>query len=120
MAKGPQRSAALELAWRERIARQASSGLSAREFCRNENLKESSFYAWRRELARREEQCQSSVGKPTTDRRQRDASPFLPIALSAVAPAPIEITLAENVSVRVSHGCEASLLNMVLSALERS
>jgi hypothetical protein len=98
------------------MARHASSGLTARDFCRNENLKESSFYAWRRELARRDEES----SEPKRKAKQLASSPFLPIALTAVAPAPIEITLAANVSVRVSDGCDASLLKMVLSALEGS
>ena len=40
--------------WREAIARQATSGLSVRAFCRNESLSEPSFYSWRRVLVERE------------------------------------------------------------------
>lgn len=40
--------------WREVLARQASSGLNVRAFCRREQLKENSFYAWRRTIAQRD------------------------------------------------------------------
>jgi Transposase len=40
--------------WQGLIERQAESGLSVRAFCRQESLREPSFYAWRRKLAQRE------------------------------------------------------------------
>ena len=40
--------------WRELIRRQGESGLSVRAFCRQEDVREPSFYAWRRKLAGRE------------------------------------------------------------------
>ena len=40
--------------WRERVRRQAASGLSVRRFCEAEGLGEASFYAWRRTLQARE------------------------------------------------------------------
>lgn len=51
---GPQRNAVKEQFWRGCIARWRSSGLSVRDFCRRAALSEPSFYAWRRELARRD------------------------------------------------------------------
>lgn len=36
--------------WRDRLARQSSSGLSVAEFCRQEQVNEVSFYYWRRRL----------------------------------------------------------------------
>ena len=52
--KGPQRSSAKEHFWRELIAGQAASGLSVRAWCLRHEVSEASFYAWRRELARRD------------------------------------------------------------------
>ena len=40
--------------WRAVMDRQRASGLSIRGFCRGEKLSEPSFYAWRRELLRRD------------------------------------------------------------------
>lgn len=48
------RSAEKEAFWRMAIEEQASSGLSVREFCRREGIAEASFYAWRREIRRRD------------------------------------------------------------------
>ena len=48
-----QRDAVKNRFWREVLARQASSGLSGRAFCRQEQLAESAFYAWRRTIALR-------------------------------------------------------------------
>jgi len=36
--------------WREVVERQAGSGLSVRAFCRQESIREPSFYFWRRAL----------------------------------------------------------------------
>jgi hypothetical protein len=41
----------LEHAWRLRLRRQATAGLSIPEFCRRERVSTASFYAWRRRLA---------------------------------------------------------------------
>ena len=43
-----------ESAWRRSIAAQAESGKSVRSWCRLHDVKENSFYWWRRELARRD------------------------------------------------------------------
>ena len=52
--KGPQRSSAKEHFWRDLIAGQAGSGLSVRAWCLQRDVSQASFYAWRRELARRD------------------------------------------------------------------
>ncbi len=49
-----QRDAEKERRWREVLSRQASSGLSVREFCKRERLTESQFYAWRRTIGERD------------------------------------------------------------------
>lgn len=43
----------LECAWRHRLQRQSSSGLSIPEFCAREGVSCSSFHAWKRRLATR-------------------------------------------------------------------
>jgi transposase len=48
------RSAEKEAFWRMAIEEQATSGLSVREFCRREGIAEASFFAWRREIRRRD------------------------------------------------------------------
>lgn len=62
-----QRDAEKERRWREVLSRQASSGLSVREFCQRERLTESQFYAWRRTIGERD-------GEP--------APSFVPVVIS--------------------------------------
>ena len=42
-----------ERLWRDRVERQAVSGLSIRQFCAQERISPPSFYAWRRRLKER-------------------------------------------------------------------
>jgi hypothetical protein len=57
-----QRDPAKEKFWRRALARFRSSGLSVRAFCDRELLSEPSFYAWRAELARRDQQQRPGQG----------------------------------------------------------
>jgi transposase len=45
-----ERAATKNEQWRERIAEQKRSGLSVKEFCKEQGLTECSFYAWRKRL----------------------------------------------------------------------
>jgi hypothetical protein len=54
MARGiSHRDVIKEQYWREQLAGQPGSGLSVRAYCRRHRLRESAFYFWRKELARR-------------------------------------------------------------------
>jgi hypothetical protein len=55
--KGPSRDVAKERFWRRAVRQQRQSGQSIRAYCRAQGLTEASFYAWRRELARRAQQA---------------------------------------------------------------
>jgi transposase-like protein len=70
-----QRDPAKEQYWRELVAQWRASGLSVREFCSLRQVRESSFYSWRRELQRR-------AG-------QRDSRPaFVPVRIVPAAAFP--------------------------------
>ena len=56
------RDAGKEKLWRAAIAEARSSGQSVREFCRQRRLKESLFYAWRRELKTRDGETTEKSG----------------------------------------------------------
>ena len=49
------RSEAKERLWREQVTSWQRSGLSIRQYCQKHQLNEPNFYAWRRELVRRDE-----------------------------------------------------------------
>lgn len=61
MGQRSQRNQEKESAWRKRLRVQAKSGLSVRAWCREQRLQESSFYWWRREIARRDEVASAFV-----------------------------------------------------------
>lgn len=51
--KGSRRDLAKEKIWHEAIQRQKDSGISVRQFCEAEGLKDWSFHWWRREIDKR-------------------------------------------------------------------
>ena len=56
------RDGSKERRWRAAITEACSSGQSVREFCRQRRLKESLFYAWRRELKTRDAEAAEKGG----------------------------------------------------------
>jgi transposase-like protein len=49
----PQKSSAKEAYWRKILDQQQECGQSIREFCRQRDLSEASFYFWRKEIRKR-------------------------------------------------------------------
>ena len=64
----------LEQRWRERFRRFEQSGLSVREFCRSLDIREHTFFAWRRELIRRDRLRQTAQDSSVPAAPQRRAS----------------------------------------------
>jgi transposase len=106
---GKRRDPAREELWRQTIRRQQRSGLTVRDFCGREGLKDWTFRWWRQELARRGRQISVSTqggqdGEPT-----ESAPTFLPVRvvdLEAISPRPappIEIVLPTGTIVTMIH-----------------
>ena len=113
--KGPARSVERERFWRECVRGWQQSGCSVRAWCSQQQVSEPSFYAWRRELARR--------GAARADRR-KPSRLFLPVTIAAEptqpadrSPAPLRIDLPGAVSLHVQRGCEPALLAAALNTL---
>ena len=119
------RDAAKESWWREQVRAQAQGGLSVRAYCRQQQLSEPSFYAWRKELARRDQERQPSAPtppSPATNVRDRKATrpTFTEVLLtSPAAVSPIEIVLAAGQRIVVAPGFDSPTLQAVLEVLER-
>jgi transposase-like protein len=136
------RDGAKEAYWREQVERQVRSGLSVRAFCRERDLAENSFYAWRRELAVRDGEPTAvrtpSALQPAYSQQQpeKPRTPFtevvvaVPAELRSVTPA-IEIILTSAGSssgtpdnrparrIAISPGFDPATLAAVLDVLER-
>jgi len=117
---GKRRDPAREKFWRRTIRDQQRSGLSVRDFCHRQGLKDWTFRWWRQELARRDQA--SSV---TTSGERTEAAPvFLPVQvvdLETVSPPPappIEIVLPTGLIVRAPSGFDPRTLGHVLAVLE--
>jgi hypothetical protein len=96
MAKRP--NPALHALWRDRVARQLTSGLSVEEFCAQGQFARSAFYRWRHRLKFTSPADQSSASlAPST---------FLPVTVRitdshAHQAAPIEADLPNGIRLRI-------------------
>jgi hypothetical protein len=112
------RDAEKEKYWRRLLGQWRRSGLTGRDFCAENSVSEASFYAWKREIARRDQEVQA---------RTRAATPaallpaFVPVTIESVpttAAAPVEVVLAGGRVLRVRGGFDAAVLRQLLALLE--
>ena len=111
--------------WRAAVAEHRQSGLLVREFCKQRQLVENSFYAWRRELKRRDQEFSTveseNTGQiPARAKRKRTASAFLPVEVLSASSQLLEVVLPSRVTIRVPAGFDRETLAEVLSLLERA
>ena len=90
--------------WAERIAAQQRSGVSVKQFCKEQGLTEYSFYAWRKRL-----QETGPVRFALVDRSPRRQE--------RAAEAALELVLATGERLRISAGVDAATLRTVLDVL---
>ena len=88
--------------WRERIAEQSLSGISIKQFCKDRDIAEHAFYAWRRRL------------------RETEPVRFALVDRTAGSHAPewkLELTLLSGERLRIGGGVDGATLCAVLAAL---
>jgi hypothetical protein len=90
--------------WAERIAAQGRSGMSVKQFCKEQGLTEYSFYAWRKRL-QESEPVRFAVVESRARRQERTAEPIL------------ELVLASGERLRIGRGVDITTLRMVLEML---
>src|SRR6202049_2165628 len=90
--------------WAERIAAQQRSGISVKQFCKEQGLTECSFYAWRKRLQKKQ-----PVRFALVDRRTARPEP----ATEAV----LELVWATGERLRIGAGVNSATLRTVLAAL---
>jgi hypothetical protein len=91
-------------AWAERIAAQQRSGMSVKQFCKQEGLTQYSFYAWRKRLQKKE-----PVRFALVDRGAAGQRPAREAAL--------ELVLTTGERLHISTGVDGATLRTVLEAL---
>jgi hypothetical protein len=100
--------------WQKVIREATRSKLSIREFCRQNQLRESQYYWWQNKLngSRRSKRLQ----KPT--RKENPATFALVSNDSGAADAGIELILQDGRRLRISKGVDEQTLRAVLDAVE--
>ena len=115
--------------WLMAIQQWQSSGQSVRAFCRQEGLKESAFFFWRRELALQDRADAASPPPPSCKRKTSSpveptgaAARFLPVRVveeaAVEATSAVELVLAQGRTIRVRTGFDRQALVEVLAVLE--
>ena len=90
--------------WAERIAAQGRSGISVKQFCKDQGLSGYSFYTWRKRL-----QETGPVRFALVDRRPRSQERATEAAL--------ELVLVSGERLRIGAGADAATLRVVLDVL---
>ena len=80
MANGKERDRRLEAQWRRTIREHVRSGMTIRAFCRTNNLPESGFHFWRRELGRRDLELRKADQKQRN--RPSSQAAFVPVRVA--------------------------------------
>jgi len=90
--------------WAERIAAQQRSGITVRQFCKEQGLTEYSFYAWRKRLQKKEPIRFALVDRGAA--RQELATE-----------AALELVMTTGERLRIGAGVNAAMLRTVLEVL---
>ena len=90
--------------WAERIAAQQRSGISVKQFCKEQGLTEYSFYAWRKRL-QESGPVRFALVERSARRQERTTEPVL------------ELVLATGERLRIGTGVDITTLRTVLDVL---
>jgi transposase-like protein len=98
--------------WQMVIETWQSSGLSIRQFCKQEGLSEPAFYSWRKKLTK--------GNKLETDKQKELNSPaFIEVSMPKDNPVALELVLSSGNTLRIGSAADNKTLGNVLSALHR-
>ena len=89
-----------------------SSGLSVRQFCKQEGLTEASFYSWRKRL--------SDSQKPNPGKEPPQADSFIQVSMPTSKPIVLELILASGHKLGIPSDIDPAFLTGVLSAMKQA
>jgi transposase-like protein len=111
MSTSKQRCSSKERFWRRIVREWRSSGLSVRAFCRERDLSEPNFYAWRRTLAERDAQAARFVAvRVVADEKAATAA--------RRSGSGLELLLSSGRVLRIGADFDEAALRRVLTLLE--
>jgi transposase len=89
-----------------------SSGLSVRQFCKQEGLTEASFYSWRKKL--------SNPQKSDPGKGSPQPESFIQVSMPTAKPIVLELILASGHTLRIPSDIDREFLTGVLSAVKQA
>ena len=112
MSNGKQADGDQQQFWQMALETFKSSGLSVRQFCKQEGLAEPSFYSWRKRLAK--------VDGPDADKEEVcQPEPFIQISIPTERTGSLDIILFSGNTLKISSGTDIQTLSDVISVLHR-
>ena len=110
-------STSKEKYWREIITEWKSSGMSINDYCRKRGLKGVTFYYWRRELRKRDQQACHGIVKTSAKVIE---VPFTEVRLKGWEPPGIEVIISDARRIVVHPGFDTESFIRVIRLLEGS
>jgi len=96
--------------WQMAIETWQASGLSVRQFCKQEGLSEPAFYSWRKKLIK--------VDEPEQDKQKdQGSSAFIKVSMPSEQSGGLELVLSSGNTLRINPGINSEALTTVLSVL---
>lgn len=129
MSGAARRSAEKEAFWRLVFEEHRASGQSVRAFCQQESLSEASFYAWRKELERRDHGIKQTREQSCSDRDFDDPQPaMIPVnvvgdatslspIVSASSTCSLEVLTPSGFTLRFDHQIDPARLRVLLQTI---
>jgi hypothetical protein len=120
MSRQGKRDVGKERFWRRALRQWRRSGLSVRVYCAEHGLTEALFYAWRRVIAKRDQERAGVQAKPVRrlESAKSDAPVFVPLRVIESRSATIEVVLPRGLVVRILRGFDAEALRQLLAVLD--
>jgi hypothetical protein len=121
------RSEEKRMYWRGMLDRQAASGLSVRQFCREEHVSEASFHSWKRKLTDGDRPAQKPSEKggqkqpqaKSVTKQADNTAVFIPVRVSRATNDLVEIVHPRGHVVRLPAVFDEISLRQVLNVLDR-
>lgn len=111
-----------EAYWRKMVRQQRRSGTTIRQFCKDHEVSEASFFSWQREIAIRDRQAAGTNGSSSSRKKQAapppvNAAAFIPLRLSGASA--MELIHPRGHVLRIPAGFDGDCLEKVLQLLDR-